>query len=148
MSGKLNFETVRFGRLEMPEDKVIRLQGGLLGFPNSERFALLDHDEASPFKWLQSIDEPELAVPVCDPKIFFPDYHIRIKRDELATLRVKSANELVILVVLSLHNEATEMSANLLGPIIIHAERLIGRQVVLKDAPFSTRHPLFPELRK
>lgn len=147
MSGNLSFETTRFGRLEMPEDKVIRLQGGLLGFPNSERFALLDHDEKSPFKWLQSIDEAALAVPVCDPKMFFPDYHIRIKRDELATLRVKSAAELVILVVLSLYDQPAEMTANLLGPIIIHAQRLIGRQVVLKDAPFSTKHPLFPELR-
>ncbi len=147
MSGKQSFETVRFGQLDVPDDKVIRLQGGLLGFASSERFALLDHAEKSPFKWLQSLDAPDLAVPVCDPKMFFPDYHIRIKRDELAMLRVKSAAELVILVILSLHNEPAEMTANLLGPIIIHAERLIGRQVVLKDAPFSTRHPLFPELR-
>lgn len=148
MSDVIAAESTRFGKLEIPASKVIRLQGGLLGFPNSQRFALLDHDKDSPFKWLQSLDEGELAVPVCDPRVFFPEYHIRIKRDELATLRVKSAEELVILVVLNLRADPADMTANLQGPIIIHAERLIGRQVVLKDAPFSTRHPLFPGLKK
>lgn len=141
-------ETLRFGKMEIQPDKVLHIQGGLLGFPGSQLFALLDHAEGSPFKWLQSLDEGELAVPVCDPKLFFPDYHIRIKRDELASLRVKRAEELVILVILSLQNEPKEMTANLLGPVIIHAERLIGRQIVLKDAPYSTKHYLFPELRK
>ncbi|NLH49777.1 MAG: flagellar assembly protein FliW [Myxococcales bacterium] len=140
-------ESTRFGRLEVHSDKVIHLLGGLLGFPKSQRFVMLDHDKDSPFKWLQSMDEPFLAVPVTDPKVFFPDYHIRIKRDELATLRVTSAEELVVMVVLSLRTDPADMTANLKGPIIIHAQKLIGRQVVLKESPFSTRHLLFPELR-
>ncbi|MDP8224536.1 MAG: flagellar assembly protein FliW [Candidatus Lernaella stagnicola] len=143
----ISVETTRFGRIEVRTDKVIHLLGGLLGFPKSQRFAMLDHEKDSPFKWLQSLDEGELAVPITDPKMFFPDYHIKIKRDELAALRVTSAQELHVLVILSLRPDPAEMTANLKGPIIIHAERLIGRQVVLKDAPYSTRHLLFPELR-
>jgi len=143
----ISVETTRFGHVEVRADKVIHLLGGLLGFPKSQRFAMLDHDENSPFKWLQSLDESHLAVPVTDPKLFFPDYHIKIKRDELAVLRVTNAAELLVLVILSLRPDPTEMTANLKGPIIVHAERLIGRQVVLKEAPFSTRHLLFPELR-
>jgi len=144
---KIVVESTRFGRLEVDTDRVIRLLGGLLGFPNSQRFVMLDHDKESPFKWLQSLDEGELAVPICDPLVFFPDFHIIIKRDELATLRVKRADELVILVVLNLRTDPAEMTANLQGPIIVHAERLIGRQVVLKESPYSTKHYLFPELR-
>ncbi len=140
-------ETTRFGAIEVRADKVIHLLGGLLGFPDSQRFVMLDHDEDSPFKWLQSLDEGHLAVPITDPKLFFPDYHIKVKRDELAALRVTRAQDLQVLVLLSLRPDPAEMTANLKGPIIIHAERLIGRQVVLKDAPFSTRHLLFPELR-
>jgi len=143
----ISIETTRFGKVEFRADKVIHLLGGLLGFPKSQRFALLDHDKDSPFKWLQSLDEGHLAVPVTDPKLFFPDYHIKIKRDELAALRVTSSDELVVLVILSLRSDAADMTANLKGPIIIHAQRLIGRQVVLKEAPFSTRHLLFPEMR-
>lgn len=140
-------ETTRFGSIEARADKVIHLLGGLLGFPKSQRFVMLDHSEDSPFKWLQSLDEADLAVPITDPKLFFPDYHIKIKRDELATLRVSSAADLLVLVILSLRPDPTEMTANLKGPIIVHAQRLIGRQVVLKEAPYSTRHLLFPELR-
>jgi flagellar assembly factor FliW len=88
-----------------------------------------------------------LAVPVTDPKLFFPDYHIKIKRDELAALRVTSPDELVVLVIVSLRGDPADMTANLKGPLIVHAQRLIGRQVVLKEAPFSTRHLLFPDLR-
>jgi flagellar assembly factor FliW len=140
-------ETTRFGRLEVRADKVIHLLGGLLGFPKSQRFVLLDHDVDSPFRWLQSLDEGHLAVPVTDPKLFFPDYHIKIKRDELAALRVTSPDELVVLVIVSLRGDPADMTANLKGPLIVHAQRLIGRQVVLKEAPFSTRHLLFPDLR-
>lgn len=147
MSQANTIETSRFGAVDYDSDKVIRLLGGLLGYPNSQRFILIDHAKESPFKWLQSLDEGELAVPVCDPKTFFPDYHIKIKRDELASLRVRGAEELVILAILSLRNEPSEMTANLQGPIIIHAERLIGRQVVLKESTYSTKHLLFPELR-
>jgi flagellar assembly factor FliW len=139
-------ETTRFGNVETPANKVIHLLGGLLGFPKSQRFVLLDQPE-SPFRWLQSLDEGGLAVPVTDPKVFFPDYHIKIKRDELAALRVTSAEELLVMVILSLRPDPAETTANLKGPIIIHALRLIGRQVVLKEAPYSTRHLLFPELR-
>lgn len=144
---RIHFETTRFGRIEIPADRVIHLLGGLLGFPKSQRFAMLDHDDDSPFKWLQSLDEEFLAVPVTDPKLFFPDYNIKIKRDELASLRVTTAESLVVLVILSLRSDPADMTANLKGPIIIHAERLIGRQLVLKEAPYSTRHLLFPELR-
>jgi flagellar assembly factor FliW len=143
----LTIETTRFGTVEVRSDKVIHLLGGLLGFPKSQRFVMLDHEKDSPFKWMQSLDEAELAVPITDPKLFFPDYHIKIKRDELAALRVTSAQDLQVLVILSLRPDPSEMTANLKGPIIVHAERLIGRQVVLKEAPFSTRHLLFPELR-
>jgi flagellar assembly factor FliW len=139
-------ETTRFGRIEAPANKVIHLLGGLLGYPKSQRFILWNHED-SKLRWLQSLDEGSLAMPVTDPKLFFPDYHIKIKRDELAALRVTSAEELVVMVILSLRDDPAEMTANLKGPIIIHALRLIGRQVVLKDAPYSTRHLLFPELR-
>jgi flagellar assembly factor FliW len=140
-------ETARFGRVEIAANRVLHLLGGLLGFPKSQRFVLLEHDKDSPFQWLQSLDEGFLAVPVTDPRLFFPDYHVKIKRDELAALRVTSAEELEVLVILSLRAEPQDMTANLKGPIIIHAERLIGRQVVLKESPYSTRHLLFPDLR-
>ena len=62
------FETSRFGKLEIAEDKIIKFPAGLLGFPHVKRYALLDYEE-TPVKWLQAIDDPHVAFIVMDPTL-------------------------------------------------------------------------------
>ena len=63
-------DTVRFGEVEVEENRVIHFVEPILGFEKSLRYVILDHAEDSPFKWLQSADEPELAFVVTNPKFF------------------------------------------------------------------------------
>ena len=70
---KVAIQTSRFGTIEAPEEKGISISGGLLGFPESTRYLMLDHDQDSPFKWLQSMDEGEVAFVVTDPLVLLAD---------------------------------------------------------------------------
>jgi flagellar assembly factor FliW len=38
---------------------------------------MLDHDTDAPFKWLQCVEEPQLAFVILDPAFFKPDYQHR-----------------------------------------------------------------------
>lgn len=144
---KITVKTGRFGEITVDASKKIEIIGGLLGFPASTGFIILDHHEPdSPFKWLQSLDDGDLAFVITDPLIFFPDYRIQIRKEELVNLDVSSVEDLVIFVVLSLHSEITDMTANLQGPIIVNAKSRIGRQIVLKESGYMTKHQLFVEL--
>ena len=141
----ITVRTTRFGEINIARGKSIELQGGILGFPGSTLYAILDHEEDSPFKWLQSLDQGELAFVISDPMIFFPDYKLHFRKEELTNLRIDDQGDAVIFVILSLHSQIHEMTANLQGPIIVNAKNRTGRQVVLKDSTWRTKHPLFPE---
>jgi len=41
--------------------------------------------------------------------------------------------------------DPTEMTANLLGPLVLNAERHMGRQVVQHDSQYGTRQRLIPD---
>jgi flagellar assembly factor FliW len=144
--GKFALQTSRFGEIVVDMSSKIDIIGGLLGFPDSTRFIVLDHEQDSPFKWLQSIDEGEVAFVICDPLVFFPDYRLQIRKEELANMKVDSIEDFVIFVILSLYAGINDMTANLQGPIIVNAKHRKGRQIVLKDSGYKTRHRLFPDI--
>ena len=60
-----------FGEVEIDDSKIICFPNGIIGFPDLQKFTLM-HDEeqgSNTIKWLQSIDEPNFAMPVMDPLV-------------------------------------------------------------------------------
>ena len=141
----IKFSSLRLGELEVPEDKVVEMATHFLGFPESHRYAILDDKRDARFKWLQSLDEPSVSLPAVDPRVFFPDYRIFVKEDELTNLGVARVADLKVFVILTLGPKAGEMTANLQGPVLINPTKRIGRQLVLKDSKYSLKQPIFGE---
>ena len=69
-------KTGRFGSLEVGEQEIIRMPSGILGFPECKNFCLVDPGDDTLILWLQSIENPDLAMPVLEPKIFKTDYTV------------------------------------------------------------------------
>ena len=64
-----------FGKIAVKEDKIIRFESGILGFPDLKEFTLiynLDKGKESGIKWLQSLEEPGFALPVMNPELVMP----------------------------------------------------------------------------
>ena len=133
-------DTTRFGKVEIDDTRVITFKDGLLGFPNHRRFALLQAAEDSIFFWLQAVEDPTLAFLTCDPLAFAPDYQAQIRPDDVRTLELRELTDCQVLVILNKHDGI--MTANLLGPLVIGAHSLLGKQLVLSDKRYSTRHPI------
>ena len=79
----VRFTTTRFGELDVPPDRIITFPSGLIGFGALRGFALVENPGGGPFKWLQSVERPELAFVITDPKLFFPDYAVEVKEEDL-----------------------------------------------------------------
>lgn len=133
-------QTSRFGSLEIDGERLIRFPKGVLGFPASKEYALIQTGENSAFYWLQAVDRPELAFVVCDPRLFVPDFRIPVKADDLAEMGLGDVEQAQVFVIVNRVDD--ELTANLQGPLVINVPTRVGYQLVLSDRRYSTRHPL------
>ncbi len=134
--------TTRFGPLEVDDQRIITFPDGLLGFPHHKRFALIQTSPDPVFFWLQSVDEAALAFVVCDPLAFVPDYQVPIRRDDVTALGLAALSDAQVLVIVNKVDDA--LTGNLMGPLVVGAGSLLGKQLVLSDKRYGTRHVLTP----
>ncbi|MEA2101054.1 MAG: flagellar assembly protein FliW [Thermodesulfobacteriota bacterium] len=138
----MKIDTLRFGSIDVQEDKIITFPNGIMGFDKAGKFILFPHKEGSPFYWLQSVDVGDLAFVVMSPMLVVPDYHLDIKEDALHDLGVADSSDLEVMCIVTIpraHPEA--MTINLLGPIIIATSRRVAVQVI-SDRDYSHQHPV------
>ncbi|NGZ95384.1 MAG: flagellar assembly protein FliW [Nitrospira sp. WS110] len=140
----VNCTSTRFGSFEVSDESVVTFPSGLLGFPEQQRYVILDHDTEAPFKWLQSIEEPDLAFVLMDPSTFHPDYHVEVPADALMEIKGGEREDLTLVVILTIpSDDPSRITANLRGPLLMSHKSKLGKQLVLSEE-FPTRHPLFP----
>ena len=135
----ISFETSRFGRLEVQKDKVIHFQNGLIGFPDIKRFILMDYKDTS-LKWLQAVDDPDVAFIVMAPYEHFPEYSLRLDNATKKILDIVNEEDVVIFTMVRVDGD--NVTANLQGPLVINSINKKGMQVVVDDNRFSCRTPL------
>jgi flagellar assembly factor FliW len=136
----MDIETTRFGNLSVEEERIITFPSGLLGFPDHNRFALIQTGEENYFFWLQSVDEPNLAFVVTDPTIFFKDYQVPVREETWQDLQLAQEGDLQCFVICN--KVGDWLTGNLLGPIVVNATNRLGQQVVLTEKKWTTRQPL------
>jgi flagellar assembly factor FliW len=127
----IKFDTSRFGVLEVEEDRVIDFPSGLVGFPHINRYVLIDHKD-TPLKWLQALDDPEIAFIVVSPSLIVEEYSIDLDNTVRQHLQLENDDDLAVLVIMRANGE--DIVANFQGPLLINASTKKGVQVVL-DKP-------------
>ncbi|MBI9016607.1 MAG: flagellar assembly protein FliW [Phycisphaerae bacterium] len=136
----MRVNTTRFGEIEIDQQRIMNFPKGVLGFPDNSLYALLQTNNDGSFFWLQSIERPELAFVVCDPVLFIPDYQVPVKGDELQQIDLDSLKNAQILIIVN--KVGKSLTGNLQGPLVINVNNRQGKQLVLSEKKYSTRHPL------
>ncbi|MCE5230597.1 flagellar assembly protein FliW [bacterium] len=144
----MKFRTTRFGELEYGDEVVMHFPEGVLGFPESKRYILLEHNaEGSPFKWLQSLDNPDLAFIVIDPFQIAADYRFDIDLDTERIIGTNEASSCALMAISNIPRDAPlAMTANLKAPLLVNVETRRGRQVILTNNFYQINTPVFPTL--
>ncbi|MCL2102693.1 MAG: flagellar assembly protein FliW [Syntrophorhabdaceae bacterium] len=124
----MKFETSRFGSIEVSEDRVINFPSGLPGFSQLNRYVLIDYRD-TPLKWLQSVDDPQVAFIVADPKTVSGEGTIAFGDDVVRFLKIENNDDLAVLVILRAENN--KVVANMNGPLAINSSLMLGVQAVL-----------------
>ena len=140
-------KTGRFGQLTVGDDEIVTFPHGIHGFPDYRRFCLVDSADDTLILWLQSIDHPEVAFPLLEPKIFKPDYAARLSAAELRELKLENVNQSAVFSILTIPEDVMQMTANLKAPIVINLKQQIARQVVLQENEYGIKQLMFKELR-
>jgi len=141
---RITVQTSRFGPVEIDPAKVITMVSPFLGFPDCHRFFLRPHSENSPFLWLQSLDLPELAFVTIQPGLILPDYRPEIPESVRRELEMAPDSEPDILVILTIPaGRPADMTANLLGPVMLNVEKRLAKQVLLDPNRYDPCWPVF-----
>lgn len=136
----IEIQSKPFGKIKVSERQLIKFPEGLLGFGGYKSFALIEEDEESVFKWLQSIDEVDLAFVVIPPSLFKKEYKPLLSQEELSQIGLQDVSEALTLVIVTIPNDdPASMTANLQGPILINKTDLTGRQFVSRNEIHSVR---------
>ena len=136
----MNVQTSRFGNVEVDEERIITFGRGILGFPKFRQYVLIQPEVDSTFYWLQSIEAADLAFVVTDPLLFVPDYQVPLREETRNDLGLADLSEANVLVIVNKVGDT--LTANMQGPLVIHAVTRSAAQVVISEKKYHTRHPI------
>lgn len=118
----------------------LHFEAGLVGFPDARRFVLVGGDGGA-FE-LRSLDDATADFVVVAPAPFFPDYAPMIDDATAERLELTTADDALVLLVVTLGGRPQDATANLLAPLVVNRRTRQGAQVVLNSQPYPLRAPL------
>lgn len=146
----MEMNTRIFGKIEVEDSKIITFENGIIGFPELKHFVLL-HDEDkgddAGIRYLQSVEEPEFAMPVMDPLVVKPDYAPEVNDELLTAAGNITAENILVLVTVSVPPDLTKMSVNLQGPIVINVEEHKACQIIVEGGAYPVKFFIYDILQ-
>lgn len=138
--------TCNFGEIEIDKDKIVHFPGGIPAFEEEKEFVvILNEDKENPFHWLQSINNPDLSFIIINPFEVFKDYDILLSESTQKKLKIEKEEDVIIYTIVVVPEDLTKMTTNLQGPIVINLKENLGKQVILDDVRYTTKHYIFAQ---
>ena len=141
----MRVSTKAYGAIDVDDRQKIVFPDGLFGFELFKEYVLLDAEQ-QPYYYLQSIDTQGAAFILLKPFLFRPDYAIDIADEELSEIGIADPKKALVFTIVTVPPDGAPMTANLAGPLVINRETRIGKQIVLTDPRWKTKHNIMEEL--
>lgn len=128
--------------MKIEKEKIIHFPEGIPAFEEEKEFVIiLNHD--SPFSYLQSVKDKDLSFIIINPFEIFNDYDIIIPETARNRLKIEKQEDVMIYTIVVIPENIENTTTNLLGPIVINTREMLGKQVILDDERYSTKHFIF-----
>ncbi len=121
----MQITTTRFGALDISEETFIKFPWGIPGFETLKSFVLIEHGE-SPFHWLQSTENPDVAFLVCHPDVHGLQY--KVPENRLKDLDIQNEEDLAILNLISMEREQNQVRFHIRSPLLVNTVSRTGQQ--------------------
>ena len=129
----MKFTNRQFGDLEFEGKHVLEFPEGIIGFGEHKKYLIVDDEDTQPFRWLVSLEDPDLSFAMIDPDVVAQDYRRQFIKDQNASA----------FLLVALKDPVEASTINLRSPLVISNPNGLGRQVILEDEALSVRYPLF-----
>jgi len=142
----VEIDTVKFGKVEIDKKSIFNFVSPIIGFKDLKKYTIIDYKPDSPFKWLQSMEDMELAFPVTLCSFFGIDYQFDIPDEEAEMLGIESADDILVFNIANIPSSNPQgATINMIAPIILNLSNKKAMQLVLKNTNFEVRHKLFEQ---
>ena len=113
------------------------------GFPDARAFRLEPIEgQGGVLSMLTSADQPGLEFVVALPEAFFPDYSPEIDDTTAERLGLSTAEDALLLVILTVAENIEQTTANLMAPVVINRHTGQAVQALLVTSGYDIRTPL------
>jgi len=133
----------RFGEIRVDENNILYFASGLFAFESLTRFVLLDIAESPIFKWLQPVENPEIAFLLVDPFTIKKDYCVELDDTLVNELGIEEQEDVLIYTTVTIPESGFKnATTNLIGPIIINWRGKKGKQIIVEKGDIDIKYPL------
>jgi flagellar assembly factor FliW len=129
----MKFSNRQFGEIDYEEKYLLDFPEGIIGFGEFNKFVIINDEDTQPFRWLVSVEDPDLNFPMIDPDLVAEGYR---------STYIKEGDSMTFLIV-ALKDPLNASTINLRSPLVIDNASKVGRQVILQDDSLSMQYPLF-----
>lgn len=142
-------KTKFFGEVDLPEEKIITFDRGLIGLEDYKKFTILYdcEKEETNISWFQSVDDAAFAMPVIKPWLVKENYNPIVEDELLQDLGELTEENLVILLTVTIPEQIEQMSVNLKAPLIINADTRKGAQIIVENQDYEVKYKVYDILR-
>ena len=102
MTKYMKLVTARFGEIDILDEDIVMFPEGLLGFSEFHRFVILNSQEGSPFRWLQSLDDGNLAFVIIEPVNFLFSYDLDISDADADYIGLQKPEDAVLYSIVTI----------------------------------------------
>ncbi len=128
----MRIQTSRFGQIDATPEEIIIFPQGLIGFESSRQWLILPDPENSDVAWLQSVAQPQVALPLVSPRKFAPDYKVNVPNRQLSILKIRNSDRIYVLNVVS--KSGKTLTVNLRSPVVVNLTKRLACQVITSDS--------------
>ncbi|MBE5967371.1 MAG: flagellar assembly protein FliW [Lachnospiraceae bacterium] len=147
----MRIKTKHFGEIDLDENKIVNFENGILGFEDYKKYTILYDNEngegSSDVSWLQSLEEPALAIPVMSPFLVRENYNPEVEDELLKPLGDMQPEDIAVFVSITVPADITKLSANLKAPFIINAKTRKGAQIIAENQDYEIKYCFYNQLQ-
>lgn len=143
----MDVKTKQGKTVKVDDANIFSFPEGLFGFELYHNYAVYD-SEYSPFMWMQSLDDQNLAFLIIDPFLIADDYELDVDDKSLAKIGIKSPADVFVMSIVTIPQDKSPVTANLQGPIVINKNTKQCLQVILNSSKWTTKHDIVKALKE
>lgn len=144
----MKLRTKYHGEIKIEQEEILKFPYGIPGFSDEKQFVILSFNQDTPFFILQSVQTEQLAFVMTIPFLFFPNYEFDLDDNTIQQLKIEKKQDVQVYSILTVQNPFEKTTANLQAPVVINRKEMLGKQVILSNTHYKTKHLLIQTVKE